>query len=106
MSGLGLERAGVFAVYVDDALSEGIEPAEVISPEVRERALLELHDTFSTVTTKGPATRIPGEHVERLEGVVAGILRELRGNGHMVGRRCWTSTRSTPTRSPTRSTCA
>ena len=81
---LGLERAGVFAVYVDDELSEGIEPAEVISPEVRERALLELHDTFSTVTTTGPATRIPGEQVERLEGVVAGILRELRGNGHMV----------------------
>jgi HD-GYP domain-containing protein (c-di-GMP phosphodiesterase class II) len=81
---MGLERAGVFAVYVDDELSEGIEPTELISPELRERAILELHDTFSAVTTKGPATRIPGEQVERLEGVVAGILRELRAHGHMV----------------------
>jgi HD-GYP domain-containing protein (c-di-GMP phosphodiesterase class II) len=80
----GLERAGVFAVYVDDELSEGIEPAEVISPEVRERAIMELHSTFSDVTTTGPATRIPGEQIERLEGVVAGILRDLRGHGHMV----------------------
>lgn len=81
---VGLERAGVFAVYIDDELSEGIEPTEVIAPEVREKAILELHDTFSTVTTKGPATRIPGEQIERLEGVVAGILRELRSHGHMV----------------------
>jgi len=80
----GLERAGVFAVYVDDELSEGIEPTEVMSAELRERAILELHDTFSAVATKGPATRIPGEQVERLEGVVASILRELRGHGHMV----------------------
>jgi len=80
----GLARAGVFAVYIDDEMSEGIEPTEVISPELRERALLELHDTFSAVTTSGPATRIPGEQVERLEGIVAGILRDLRGHGHMV----------------------
>ncbi|MGE0026518.1 MAG: HD-GYP domain-containing protein [Thermoleophilia bacterium] len=81
---VGLERAGVFAVYIDDELSEGIEPTEVIAPEVREKAIAELHETFSMVTTKGPATRIPGEQVERLEGVVAGILRELRSHGHMV----------------------
>ncbi len=81
---VGLERAGVFAVYIDDELSEGIEPTEVISPELREKAIAELHETFSAVTTKGPATRIHGEQVERLEGVVAGILRELRSHGHMV----------------------
>jgi HD-GYP domain-containing protein (c-di-GMP phosphodiesterase class II) len=81
---VGLERAGVFAVYVDDEVSEGIEPTEVISAELRERAILELHDTFGAVTSKGPSTRIPGEQVERLEGVVASILRELRSHGHMV----------------------
>ena len=80
----GLERAGVFAVYVDDGVSEGIEPTEPISPELREKAISELHDTFSAVTTKGSATRIPGEQVERLEGVVAGILRELRTHGNVV----------------------
>jgi HD-GYP domain-containing protein (c-di-GMP phosphodiesterase class II) len=81
---LGLERAGVFAVYVDDAISEGIAPTEVISPELRERAIKELHETFGAVATAGPATRIPGEQIERLEGVVAGILRELRGHGQVV----------------------
>src|SRR4051812_33339828 len=55
---VGLERAGVFAVYVDDDVSEGIEPTEVISAELRERAILELHETFGAVTSKGPSTRI------------------------------------------------
>jgi HD-GYP domain-containing protein (c-di-GMP phosphodiesterase class II) len=80
----GLERAGVYAVYVEDELSEGIEPTEVISAELRERAISELHRTFSAVATTGPSTRIPGEQIERLEGVVAGILRDLRTHGHMV----------------------
>ena len=80
----GLERAGVFAVYIDDELSEGIEPTEVVSPEVRDQAVRELHATFTAVTTQGPSTRIPGEQIERLESVVASILRDLRTNGHMV----------------------
>jgi HD-GYP domain-containing protein (c-di-GMP phosphodiesterase class II) len=80
----GLERAGVYAVYVEDELSEGIEPTEVISAELRERAISELHRTFSAVATTGPSTRIPGEQIERLEGVVAGILRDLRTHGQMV----------------------
>jgi HD-GYP domain-containing protein (c-di-GMP phosphodiesterase class II) len=80
----GLARAGVFAVYIDDELSEGIEPIEPVSPELRERAVRELHETFTAVTTKGTSTRIPGEQVERLESVVQAILRELRTNGHMV----------------------
>ncbi len=74
----GLERAGVFAVYVNDALSEGIAPVEPISAEVRDRAMRTLDETFSAVATTGTSTRIPGEQIERLGQVVKAILNELR----------------------------
>ena len=74
----GLERAGVFAVYVDDTLSEGIVPVEPMSAELRDRAMRTLDDTFTMVATRGTSTRIPGEQIERLGEVVKSILRELR----------------------------
>lgn len=73
----GLERAGVFAVYVDDAISEGITPVEPISAEVRDRAMHSLEDTFTRVATTGASTRIPAEQIERLDAVVKAILRDL-----------------------------
>ena len=80
----GLERAGVFAVYIEDRLSEGIEPVEPLSAELRDRALRDLDRTFTAVSTSGAATRIPGEQIERLGGVVKAILREIRSRGEMV----------------------
>ena len=74
----GLERAGVFAVYVDDTISEGIVPVEPMSAELRDRAMRTLDETFTMVATRGSVTRIPGEQVEKLGGVVKAILRELR----------------------------
>ena len=62
----GLERAGVFAVYVNDAISEGITPVEPISAELRDRAMRTLDETFQAVATQGVVTRIPGEQIERL----------------------------------------
>jgi HD-GYP domain-containing protein (c-di-GMP phosphodiesterase class II) len=80
----GLMRAGVFAVYVEDGLSEGITPAEPISSELRDRAVRALSETFTSVATKGSATRIPGEDLDRLGSVVQAILRELRSQGDAV----------------------
>ena len=80
----GLARAGVFAVYIDDAASEGITPSEPLSAELRDRAVRELDSVFSSVTTRGPSTRISGEQVERLGDLVQAVLGELRGSGHMV----------------------
>ncbi len=77
-------RAGVFAVYVEDGLSEGINPSEPISAELRERAMRTLGDTFAAVATRGSATRIPGEDLDRLGGIVQAILRELRAHGEAV----------------------
>lgn len=81
---IGLERAGVFAIYVDDAISEGIEPSEILSPEVRDQAVRRLDDTFSSVATLGASTRVPGEQIEQLGGVVRSILREIHSRGETV----------------------
>lgn len=80
----GLERAGVFAVYVNDTVSEGISPVEPISAELRDRAMRALDDTFTAVATQGAVTRIPGEQIERLGAVVKAILRELRSRREAV----------------------
>ena len=80
----GLERAGVFAVYVNDAISEGITPVEPISAELRDRAMRALDDTFRAVATQGAVTRIPGEQIDRLGSVVQSILRELRSRREAV----------------------
>ncbi|WP_217914031.1 HD-GYP domain-containing protein [Miltoncostaea marina] len=80
----GLARAGVFAVYIDDHLSEGIAPTEPISPELRDHAVRELSSVFSSVTTDGTSTRVAGEQVERLGGLVKSVLGELRESRHMV----------------------
>jgi HD-GYP domain-containing protein (c-di-GMP phosphodiesterase class II) len=80
----GLQRAGVFAVYVNDTVSEGISPVEPISAELRDRAMRALDDTFTAVATQGAVTRIPGEQIERLGAVVKAILRELRSRREAV----------------------
>lgn len=82
----GLERAGVYAVYVDDGLSEGIEPADAISPELRDRALRDLSETFAAASTTGSSTRVPAEQIERLGGVVKAILAELRSRDQAVSQ--------------------
>lgn len=79
-----LARSGVFAVYVDDGVSEGIEPGEPISAELRDRAVRELGRTFRAVATRGSSTRIPGERVEELGGIVRSLLAELRASDGLV----------------------
>lgn len=80
----GLERAGVFAVYVADGISEGIEPGEAIPAELRDRAVRDLGSVFGSITSEGRSTRISGEQIDRLGGVVQSVLRELRRSGHVV----------------------
>jgi HD-GYP domain-containing protein (c-di-GMP phosphodiesterase class II) len=79
-----LEAAGVFAVYVHDELSDGITPTEPLSAELRDRAVRDLGEVFGAIARTNPSTRIPGERVERLGGVVRSVLGELRHSGHMV----------------------
>ncbi len=81
---VGLSRAGVAMVYVEDAVSEGIAPHEPISSALRDRALRDLGATLSKVSSRGTVTRIPGEQIERLGGVIQSILDELRSRREAV----------------------
>lgn len=80
----GLERAGVFAVYVEDVVSEGIEPADPVSAEVREEAVRGLDETFRRVARDGTSTRIPGEQIEHLSTIVRRLLADLRRSGGLA----------------------
>jgi HD-GYP domain-containing protein (c-di-GMP phosphodiesterase class II) len=80
-----LLREGVFAVYVEDAASEGIEPPPpVLSEETRAEAMLELHKTFDLVATSGRTTRVPRQHVGRLSRVVEKILSDIGSSDSLL----------------------
>lgn len=53
-----LERVGVFAVYVEDELSEGIKPVPPIAEETRHETVAVLTDVFSTAKD-GRTTKVP-----------------------------------------------
>jgi HD-GYP domain-containing protein (c-di-GMP phosphodiesterase class II) len=79
-----LSRAGVGAVYIDDALSEGITPVTVLPLEIRERALQEVTEVFGDLSRQGPTTRIGAERIERLNAVVAQVMGAIRNSGGMA----------------------
>ena len=79
-----LARAGVGAVYIDDALSEGITPATVLPLEIRERAVQEVTEVFAELSRHGPTARIGAERIERLNEVVGQVIRAIRSSGGMA----------------------
>jgi len=80
-----LLRAGVFSIYVEDEVSEGITPPPpVLTEEVRAEAMLELHKTFDAVATSGRTTRVPAEELARLSRVVEKILSDVRSSDGLL----------------------
>jgi HD-GYP domain-containing protein (c-di-GMP phosphodiesterase class II) len=49
-----LQRAGVHSVWVDDGLSEGIEPLEVLEEVTRQRATKSIREAFRDITRSLP----------------------------------------------------
>lgn len=80
--GASLRRRGVFAVYVDDPLSEGIAPARAISPETRRRAIDTLAGVFAGV--RGTDGRRQVLDVDDLRNVVQAVLAEVRESSGLV----------------------
>jgi HD-GYP domain-containing protein (c-di-GMP phosphodiesterase class II) len=78
-----LERSGVFAVYVEDALSEGIIPPTPITEEMRQETVVALTDVFSTAKD-GRTTKVPAGQVVQLEGMVQKILGQVQDSGEMA----------------------
>lgn len=78
-----LLRAGVFAVYIEDRLSEGINPVRPISDETRHETAVAIERVFEQAKD-GRTTRIPTDQVQQLESLVDKIMSELRSSGDLV----------------------
>ncbi|HKI91200.1 MAG TPA: HD-GYP domain-containing protein [Gaiellaceae bacterium] len=79
----GLRRADVRAVYVDDALSDGIEPLEPISQKTREHATRSLRQAFGTMTRSdgGAVTGVPEDTLGILKELARMIVEDVAGCG-------------------------
>jgi hypothetical protein len=75
-----MARAGVEAVWIDDALSEGIEPAITVSDETYERAVARMEALRAWVAGPRGDAVLDRARTEPLAEAVAALLREvLRG---------------------------
>ncbi len=76
-----LKRAEVPAVWVDDALSKGIEPLEVLSEETKRRATMAIRDAFRDgPTTLKNGKDLPDKTVREMIDVVDLIIDEVAQN--------------------------
>lgn len=78
-----LARTGVFAVYVEDALSEGITPVRPVSEQTRHETIQSLSQVFE-VAKEGRTTRVPVAQLAALETLVNKIVSEVRSSTALV----------------------
>ena len=80
-----LDKAGISAIYVEDALSDGIVVEPIIDDSTREvatRAVAKAYDTVRGAMSKGKS--LDPESVRELEDVVARILAQIEASGGMA----------------------
>ena len=78
-----LERAGVAAVWIDDGLSEGIEPLEVLDVETKKRATSAIRDAFRDVTrTMSSGGKLSSDAIGEMTDVADLIVRDVTRNVH------------------------
>jgi HD-GYP domain-containing protein (c-di-GMP phosphodiesterase class II) len=78
----GLKRAGIHAVYIEDSLSEGIVPEQVVSDETRAQATRAVADAYKsareTVVSGQPFEE---RTIDKLSQIVERILLEIEATG-------------------------
>jgi HD-GYP domain-containing protein (c-di-GMP phosphodiesterase class II) len=80
-----LLAAGVHAVYVDDAIGEGIEVKQVVDPDTRRRATVAVSRAFDSCRTSlSNGTGVPEAVVSDLQKVAEMIARDIEENGDMA----------------------
>jgi HD-GYP domain-containing protein (c-di-GMP phosphodiesterase class II) len=79
----GLERAGIFAVYVDDELGRDIDVPQALSDETRSRATAALDGAFDRVRG-GKPPELTNETVDELGDVARMIAEEVSTRGDAV----------------------
>ncbi len=89
---LSLQRAGISAVWIDDGLSAGIEPLEVLEEATRQRATAVIRDAFRDIQhalprpgqAKSPrdGSALSSDAVEQMRDVAEMIVGDVSRNIH------------------------
>jgi HD-GYP domain-containing protein (c-di-GMP phosphodiesterase class II) len=80
-----LLAAGVHAVYVDDAISEGIEVKQAVDPDTRRRATVAVSQAFQGCKESlSNGTGVPESVVGDLQQVAEMIARDIEENADMA----------------------
>ena len=80
---LSLLRAGITSVWIDDGMSEGIEPLEMLHEETRRRATAAIHDALREMALEQPksGTISPGT-VQEMTAVAELIVGDVADSVH------------------------
>ncbi|GAC1316252.1 MAG: HD-GYP domain-containing protein [Thermoleophilaceae bacterium] len=80
-----LIEAGIHAVYVDDQMSQGIEPTPIISDETRREATRTVSQAFDVARERFAAgERLAPATLDQLSRVSASIAAEIESSGHVA----------------------
>src|SRR4051795_4761208 len=76
---------GVHAIYIEDALGEGIEASQAVDPETRRRATVAVSRAFDTCKESlSNGNGVPEAVVNDLQKVAEMIARDIEENGDMA----------------------
>jgi HD-GYP domain-containing protein (c-di-GMP phosphodiesterase class II) len=79
-----MQRAGILTVWIDDALSDGIEPLEVLEDETKRRATSAINEAFKDIgaSMKTGSPQLSQEAAEDMAEVAELIVRDIARNIH------------------------
>lgn len=78
-----LQRAGITSVWIDDGISEGIEPIEMLEDTTKRRATTAIRDAFRNVARAMPRGEALSEDVVReMNDIAELIVRDISRNIH------------------------
>src|SRR5215203_1632441 len=80
-----LQRAGIVAVWIDDGLSEGIEPLEVLEQATKQRATAAIRDAFHDVSkslVNGDPLAVSTAAIQEMRNVSQMIVDDISRNVH------------------------
>ena len=81
-----MQRAGILSVWVDDVVSDGIEPLEVLEDETKRRATSAINEAFKDISSSmrpgGGGAKISDEAIREMSEVAEMIVRDIGRNIH------------------------
>jgi HD-GYP domain-containing protein (c-di-GMP phosphodiesterase class II) len=79
-----MERAGIESVWIDDPLSAGIEPLEILEEETKRRATSAINDAFKDISNsmKKGGPQLSQDAADEMAEVAELIVRDIARNIH------------------------